>query len=88
MAQGEITLPKLFQTYRNDFGGTDESILRFVYKYLNEPQEMNLNTAIHAVCLNHSVYLRYEWQQQILFVLIVSYSRTDREANQLSFVIP
>ena len=60
MAQGEITLPKLFQTYRNDFGGTDESILRFVYKYLNEPQEMDLNTAIQAVCLNNSVYLRYE----------------------------
>lgn len=60
MAQGEITLPKLFQTYRNDFGGTDEAILRFVYKYLDEPQEMDLKTAIQAVCVNYSAYLRYE----------------------------
>ena len=34
--QGEITLPKVFSTYRGDFHGRggDESILRFVFKYV------------------------------------------------------
>lgn len=28
----EITLPKIFETYRDDFG-TDDDILRFVWNY-------------------------------------------------------
>jgi len=42
VAQGEITVPKIFQTYRNDFGGSDESILKFVFKYLEGSQAMDL----------------------------------------------
>ena len=31
--QGEVVVPKCFQTYRDDFGGSDETILKFIFKY-------------------------------------------------------
>ncbi len=34
--QGEITLPSVLETYKADFGGTDEAVLEFVFRYLEE----------------------------------------------------
>ena len=31
--QGEVALPKMMHTYKDDFGGSDEAILRFVFRY-------------------------------------------------------
>jgi hypothetical protein len=31
--QGELSLPKVLLTYKEDFGGSDQSILNFVFKY-------------------------------------------------------
>jgi hypothetical protein len=34
--QGEITLPSVLEAYKADFGGTDEAVLEFVFRYLEE----------------------------------------------------
>jgi hypothetical protein len=34
---GEIVVPKLLLKYAADFGGTDQEILKFVYKHINQP---------------------------------------------------
>lgn len=34
--QGEITLPSVLETYQADFGATDEAVLEFVFRYLEE----------------------------------------------------
>jgi hypothetical protein len=41
---GEIVVPSVMQKYRNDFGGTDEAILKFVYKYLKKPHAVDYET--------------------------------------------
>ena len=42
--QGEITLPKVLNTYKYDFcNGTDEGILRFVLRYYNSQQEADID---------------------------------------------
>jgi hypothetical protein len=44
---GEISIPKVFKTYKDDFGGNEEAILRFVtkiinnYRFGNTMEEMN-----------------------------------------------
>ena len=38
LVHGELAIPKLMDTYREDFGGTDESQLEFIYKYLDNPE--------------------------------------------------
>ena len=38
IARGEFTVPKLMLTYKDDFGGTDEALLEFIYKYLDQPE--------------------------------------------------
>ena len=38
MAHGEFKVPKLILTYKDDFGGTDEALLEFIYKYLDNPE--------------------------------------------------
>ena len=38
VVQGEFTVPKLMLTYKDDFGGTDEALLEFIYKYLDQPE--------------------------------------------------
>lgn len=43
VSQGEITLPNLLQTYRCDFGKSDEEILNFIFKYLEGKQPLDLN---------------------------------------------
>ena len=37
--EGEIIFPKVLETYKSDFGGTDEGILQFVFKYLEEEHD-------------------------------------------------
>lgn len=57
--QGEIVLPKLMQTYREDFGGSDESLLRFVFKYYSA-EEVDEDLVIKEVCHRKSMMIRYE----------------------------
>ena len=33
LMQGEVVLPKCIQNYKDDFGGNDENVLRFIFKY-------------------------------------------------------
>jgi hypothetical protein len=35
--QGEIVIPKVCQTYKEDFGTSEENILRFIFKYFKSP---------------------------------------------------
>ena len=32
--EGVITLPQVFEAYKNDFGGTEEAMITFIFKYL------------------------------------------------------
>ena len=57
--QGEFLVPKVFQTYRDDFGNNDESVVRFVFKYL-QPEDIDEETAVREVCNRRSLMLRYE----------------------------
>jgi hypothetical protein len=41
---GEIVVPSLMETYRADFGGSDEAILKFVYYYLKKPYAVAYET--------------------------------------------
>lgn len=38
VVHGEFAVPKLMETYKDDFGGTDENLLEFIYKYLDNPE--------------------------------------------------
>lgn len=57
--QGEMTLPKVLNVYRTDFGNTDENILRFVFKYYQQG-EIDEETAVKDVCHRKSMIIRYE----------------------------
>jgi uncharacterized protein YuzB (UPF0349 family) len=35
---GDFAVPKLMITYKNDFGGTDEHLIEFIYTYLDNPE--------------------------------------------------
>lgn len=39
--QGEITLPSVLEAYKADFGGTDEAVLEFVFRYLEEEYDQD-----------------------------------------------
>ena len=57
--QGEITLPKLMHVYKDDFGGNDEAILRFVFRYY-QGADVDEETIIKEVCSRRSMMIRYE----------------------------
>lgn len=38
VTHGEFAVPKLMETYKEDFGGTDMNLIEFVYKYLDNPE--------------------------------------------------
>lgn len=57
--QGEMTLPKVLNVYKSDFGGNDEAILRFVFKYYQQG-EIEEETAIRDICHKKSMIIRYE----------------------------
>ena len=44
----EFSVPGLILRYREDFGGTDQSIIEFIYGYLEDP-EIGLNQALKDV---------------------------------------
>lgn len=48
LVHGEFAIPKLMDTYREDFGGTDESQLEFIYKYLDNP-EITMTRALQQI---------------------------------------
>ena len=39
--EGSITLPQIMEEYRADFGGTDEKILEFIFRYLEEEYDLD-----------------------------------------------
>ena len=38
VVHGEFAVPRLMETYKDDFGGTDENLLEFIYKYYENPE--------------------------------------------------
>ena len=48
VVHGEFAVPKLMDTYRDDFGGTDENLLEFIYKYLDNP-EIEMSDAFEKI---------------------------------------
>ncbi len=56
---GEIALPKILETYKADFGGTEESILRFVWRHF-DCEELDENAVVREVCTKKSLLVRYE----------------------------
>ena len=59
--QGEISLPKVLEIYKADFGGTDDSILQFVFRYLEE--EYDYESILNQVS-NKSILIKYEWTKR------------------------
>lgn len=55
-----MVLPKVLYTYYSDFGGSDEKILRFVFRYLLS-EEMDEETVVRDVCARKNLMIRYEW---------------------------
>lgn len=45
---GEFAVPKLMETYKEDFGGTDENLLEFIYQYYDNP-EIEMNRAFQQI---------------------------------------
>ena len=48
VVRGEFAVPKLMETYKDDFGGTDENLLEFIYKYLDNP-EIDMSQAFSQI---------------------------------------
>ena len=59
LVQGEMLLPKILQTYRDDFGNSDEEIIKFVFRYYKS-SEVDEETVIRDVCQRKSLLIRYE----------------------------
>jgi len=38
IVHGEFAVPKLMETYKDDFGGTDMALVEFIYEYLDNPE--------------------------------------------------
>jgi hypothetical protein len=38
VVHGEFVVPKLMETYKEDFGGTDTKVVEFIYEYLDNPE--------------------------------------------------
>jgi hypothetical protein len=49
----------VLNVYRSDFGGSDEHILKFVFKYYSQG-EIDEETALREVCHKKSMIIRYE----------------------------
>ena len=45
---GSIAVPNLVMTYRSDFGKTDQSIIEFIYPYLDNP-ELKMNEILQQI---------------------------------------
>lgn len=59
--QAEVTLPKQLQIYKSDFcNGTDEGLLRFVFKYYSNGSEAEDEAVIKEVCHRKTMIIRYE----------------------------
>jgi len=55
----ELTLPKVLQTYRDDFGSSEEAIIRFVWRYY-ESEDLEEEQAVREVCHKRNIMIRYE----------------------------
>jgi len=55
--EGQIKLPQVLETYRADFGGTDQAILQFVFRYLETEYEIE---AILQMVDNKNITVTFE----------------------------
>jgi len=53
---GELQVPKHMDTYKGDFGGNDQSIIEFIYRYMDNP-EIEYVQAIEEVCEKRSMVI-------------------------------
>ena len=55
-----MTVPQVFETYKSDFGGSDESIISFIFKYLES--DIDLETVLQML-EDKTLTIQYEeWQ--------------------------
>lgn len=59
IVQKEILLPKVLFTYKDDFGGSDEQVLRFVFRYLKQ-DGIEEDQFIREACHKKSLMIRYD----------------------------
>jgi hypothetical protein len=59
LIQGEIVIPKVCQIYKEDFGTSEENILRFIFKYINSP-DFDEQQIIRDVCYKKTMIIKYE----------------------------
>ena len=55
--QPEICLPKVLEDYKTDFGGTDEQVLQFVFRYFEEEYDFDDILRQHK---NNNLLVKYE----------------------------
>mmetsp|Transcript_29411 Transcript_29411/g.44496 ORF Transcript_29411/g.44496 Transcript_29411/m.44496 type:complete len:196 (+) Transcript_29411:1917-2504(+) len=59
LEEGTITLPTVLEKYRADFGGTDESVLEFVFRYMEEDSATDYDTVVELL-KTKQVLISYE----------------------------
>ena len=52
-------VPKAFQTYSNDFGGSEREILRFIFRYFNS-EDICEEKAMKEICDKKSILIKYD----------------------------
>lgn len=57
---GDLNFPKVLNKYKEDFGGSDETVIRFVYKHLIQPPPIPIEKAIKSVCLKRHMIINYK----------------------------
>ena len=53
----EITLPKVFDVYKSDFGGNEDSFLQFIFRYVDEEHDYD---EILQQVKSKNVLIKYE----------------------------
>ncbi|CAF2450637.1 unnamed protein product [Rotaria sp. Silwood2] len=56
----EIRLPKLFLWYRNDFGRSENDVLRWITKYIDEPKQSLLKILLDRQATKDKLHISYK----------------------------
>ena len=59
LTEGEITFPKVFSVYKEDFGGSEEEMLRYILRYLPNENEIDDESLIKEVCIKKNILIRF-----------------------------
>jgi len=49
---GDLNLPKVLNKYREDFGGSDQAIITFVFDHLIQQPAISLENTIRKICVS------------------------------------